>query len=296
MHRLVAIWTLAVLPLAASCLAAADEAANPLFDELRGKGVPVAAETSVPLPAPFMADGLDAAAQQDVLKKLVGSRFSVKDFVGKVGTAPHVYSVRKVPEAGSDERRVYAIDVSFMAHGGLDAVADRNFLEDLHKKQKDRKVHVLTAEEVEKRKLTAESGDNREERYSHAVFVVLELVELSAALHTVVTRRPESLLAATAIDPRFAEDADFPSRWRKITTDEEGRRQLGPAAPYSGAGGYLKITRLHEPPGALFVEYHLIYTEPKGWFGGADPLTTKVPAIIQSEVRTFRQELNRVKK
>jgi hypothetical protein len=58
----------------------------------------------------------------------------------------------------------------------------------------------------------------------------------------------------------------------------------------------MKITRLHEPKGALFIEYHLIYTEPKGWFNGADPLTTKVPAIIQSEVRTFRQELNKVKK
>ena len=128
------------------------------------------------------------------------------------------------------------------------------------------------------------------------MFIVLERVELRAALQTIVTRQPDSLLAATRVDPRFATDTDFPNQWRKISLDEEGQRKLGPSHPYPGAGGYLKITRLHEPKDALFVEYHLVYTEPKGWFSGADPLTTKVPAIIQSEVRTFRQELNRVKK
>ncbi|HTU21721.1 MAG TPA: hypothetical protein VMG10_27030 [Gemmataceae bacterium] len=53
---------------------------------------------------------------------------------------------------------------------------------------------------------------------------------------------------------------------------------------------------MHEPKGALFIEYHLIYSEPQGWFSGADPLTTKLPAIIQAEVRTFRRELSNVKK
>lgn len=284
------------LSLVGPVVLAADAPGNPLFEDLRSKGVTVAPETRVPLPAPHMADGLDAAGQQEVLKKIVGSRFTVREFVGKVGTAPHVYAVRKVADAGSDERRVYAIDVSFAAHGSIEIVAERDFLEGLHKKHRDRKVHVLTAAELDKRKLTAESGEGREERYSHAVFIVLDRVELSAALHTLLTRRPDSLLAATQLDPRFGRDADFPNRWRKITTDDEGRRKLGPAEPYTGAGGYMKITRLHEPKGALFVEYHLIYTEPKGWFNGADPLTTKVPAIIQSEVRTFRQELNRVKK
>ncbi len=115
-------------------------------------------------------------------------------------------------------------------------------------------------------------------------------------MHTIVTRQPDSLLAATQIDPRFAKDSDFPNHWRKISRDDEGQRHLGPAQLYGGAGGYLKITRLHEPKGALFVEYHLIYTEPKGWFNGTDPLTTKLPAIIQSEVRTFRQELKQIKK
>jgi hypothetical protein len=274
----------------------ADEPANPLFKQLRNDGVVVSAEMKAPLPAPLMADGLDATQQRAVLEKVVGKRFSLGQFAAKIGTAPHVYAIRKIAIGDVDAARALGIDISFIAHGSLNTVANRDFLEDLHKKSKDRQIHVLTATELDKRKLTAESTKQREERYSHGVFLVLERVELRAALHTLLTRQTDSLLAATVVDPRFAKDTDFPNQWRKITVDEEGQRQLGPAHPYTGAGGYLKITRLHEPKGALFIEYHLVYTEPKGWFNGADPLTTKLPAIIQSEVRTFRRELSQVKK
>jgi hypothetical protein len=275
---------------------AADEPSNPLFEKLRTEGVSVTAETKTPLPVPLMADSLDAAGQRKVLQKIVGNRFTVKDFTGKVGTAPHVYHIHKIPVADSETLRAYGVDVSFIAHGSLDHVADKHFLEDLHKKHKDRKLHILTANELEKRKLRTESSKHREERYSHGVFLILERVELHAALHTIVTRQPDSLLAASRIDPRFLKDSDFPNQWRKISLDDEGQRHVGPAQPYAGAGGYLKITRLHEPKGALFIEYHLVYTEPQGWFNGTEALTAKLPAIIQSEVRTFRRELNKVKK
>jgi len=255
-----------------------------------------ASEMEKSLPPPVMPDELDALGQRAVLEKVVGNRFSVRDFTAKIGTAPHVYAIRKIANAGDDSPRMLGVDVSFIAYGSLDSVANRDFLEGLHNKSKDRKIHVLTAEELDKRKLAVESSKRREERYSHGVFIVLDRIELRAALHTVITRQPNSLLATTRIDPRFDKDTDFSNVWRKITVDEEGQRTLGAAHPYPGARGYLKITRLHEPRGSLFIEYHLIYTEPKGWFNGADPLTSKLPAIIQSEVRSFRQELNKVKK
>jgi hypothetical protein len=277
-------------------LSKAEEPANPLFEQLRSDGVAITEETKAPLPAPLMADGLDAAGQRGVLQSVVGKRFTVGEFTAKSGTAPHVYALRKIDAAGAEAPRGFAVDVAFVAHGSLDTVAGRDFLEDLHKKSKNRQIHLLTAEELEKRKLKVASSKRREERYSHGVFIILDRVELRAALHTVVTRQADSLLAATRIDPRFAKDSDFPNQWRKINVDEDGQRRFGPAQPYLGAGGYLKVTSLHEPKGALFLEYHLLYTEPKGWFNGADPLRTKVPAIIQSEVRTFRQELNKVKK
>jgi hypothetical protein len=274
----------------------AGEPRNPLFEQLRTKGLSLVADTKTTLPAPRMADGLNAAQQQEILKKIVGERFSVKDFVGKVSTAPFVYEIKRAASGEGETNRVYDIHVCFAAHGSLDHVAEKSFLEGLQKKREDGKVHILTAKEMEKRKLRVQSGDGREERTSHGVLVVLERVELSATTHTLVTRQSDSLLAAMRIDPRFDKDADFPNQWRKITLDEEGRRKIGPPHPYAGAGGYLKITRLHEPKGALFVEYHLVYVEPKGWFNGAEPLTAKLPAIVQSEDRAFRRELNKIKK
>lgn len=272
----------------------AEEPRNPLFEQLRKDGIVLDSETKASLPPPFMTDGLDAVGQREVLQKVVGKRFTVRDFTVKSGTAPQVYSVRKIA-AGADAPLGLALDISFVAHGSLDAVANRNFLENLHKKSKDRQIHILTAEELEQRKLKLESNEQRQERYSHGTFTILDRVELRVALRTVVTRQADSLLAATRLEPHFAKDAKFPNQWRKITFDDEGQRQLGPAHPYTGAGGYLKVTRLHEPAGALFLEYHLVYSEPKGWFNDADPLTPKLPAIIQSEVRTFRRELNKGK-
>lgn len=270
--------------------------ANPLYEELRTDGLAVTAEKKATLPAPLMADDLNAAEQQKVLEKVVGNRFSVRTFTSNVGTAPHVHSIKPLVRGEGDAPRVLAVDVAFVAYGSLETVADRDFLDGLHKKSKDRKIHILNTDELQKRKLTVSSSEDRQERYSHGVFIVLDRVELQAGLHSIVTRQADSLLAASRIDPHFARDADFPNQWRKITLDEEGQRKLGPAHPYSGAGGYLKITRLHEPKSALFIEYHLVYTEPSGWFSGADPLTTKLPAIIVSEVRSFRRELSTFKK
>jgi hypothetical protein len=270
--------------------------ANPLFERLRTDGLAVTAEKKATLPEPFMADDLNAAEQQKVLEKVVGSRFPVRTFTSNVGTAPDVHHIKPIGRGEGDAPRVLAVDVAFVAYGSLETVADRDFLEGLHKKSKDRKIHILSADELQKRKLTPRSTKDHQERYSHGVFIVLDRVELRAGLHSIVTRQADSLLAASRIDPHFARDPDFPNEWRKITIDEEGQRKLGSAHPYFGAGGYLKITRLHEPKGALFIEYHLVYTEPSGWFAGADPLTTKLPAIIVSEVRSFRRELSAVKK
>jgi hypothetical protein len=272
-----------------------DEPVNPLYEQLRKDGVLIGGEKNIPLSPPILADGLDAAGQREVLQKLVGQRFSVSDFTAKLGTAPHVYSVRKIPAEKSSPPAL-VVDISFVAHGSIDIIANRDFLENLHKKSKDRRVHILTEKELEKRKLKIESSKDREERYSHGSFIILDRIELQTALHTVVTRQGDTLLAASRLDPRFAADADFPNQWRKIAFDDEGERKLGSPHPYRGAGGYLKATALREPASALFIEYHLVYVEPKEWFNDADPLTPKLPAIIQSEVRTFRRELSAFKK
>ena len=59
---------------------------------------------------------------------------------------------------------------------------------------------------------------------------------------------------------------------------------------------YLKATKLSEPPGAIFFEFHSAYNEPKGWLGDEpDKLRRKLPSIVQFKVQQFREKLARFK-
>jgi hypothetical protein len=105
------------------------------------------------------------------------------------------------------------------------------------------------------------------------------------------TRSAESIILAAAIDPRFADDKEFPNRWWPMTRDDAGHSQQGPPQPYRAAGWYYKATELHEPAGAIFIEYHILYDEPRGWFDGANLLCSKLPLLVQEGVRKFRRQL-----
>ena len=61
--------------------------------------------------------------------------------------------------------------------------------------------------------------------------------------------------------------------------------------PYAGLGSYVKATRLAEPAGAVFIEYHVVFAEPQGWFHGANLLRSKLPIVAQDMVRKFRRKM-----
>ena len=42
----------------------------------------------------------------------------------------------------------------------------------------------------------------------------------------------------------------------------------------------------------MFIECHMIFDEPRGWFGGANLLRSKLPLAVQEEVRNFRRRLS----
>jgi hypothetical protein len=45
--------------------------------------------------------------------------------------------------------------------------------------------------------------------------------------------------------------------------------------------------------GAMLIEYHSVFEQPSGWFGGRDRLRSKLPLAVQDEVRTFRRKLKK---
>lgn len=267
------------------------EDANPLYRQLLDPGLAIGADLRAKLPPPSMADGLDAAAQRKVIQDLIGSDYSYEEFTRKSVVAPLLLKIRDV-KPSDPAAPARGVDVWCVGYGDLAAADDAKFRERLlsagREGGKESKGGSLTREELAKRGIMLPADDTHES-YGHFGFDFLDRVRLRASGRAVWSRTPDSLLIAAEIDPRFVGDKEFPNQWQPLTRDG-GEMKAGPAAPWGGAGFYLKITKLHEPAGALFIEQHVVFAEPTGWFDGANLLRSKLPPAVQTIVRNMRRE------
>lgn len=271
-----------------TALLAAAMPENAVFEEL---------STQVKLPAVTMPDGLDAAAQHERIKQIAGPNRRVKDLTRKSIVAPFVLKIGK-RAAGPDEPPVRTVDVWFVAHGSIERFFDETFLEDLAgtvNAGKNDRLPVskgpIDAEELKRRGLAVEDSENRKERFVYSTFGLFDRVLVSATRRVMVTRGDESVLVATMIDPRFTDDPTHPNRWQKVTWDQQRQPTLGPPQPYVSGGFYTKVTKLADPPGALFIEHHHQFAEPTEWFDGKNLLRSKLPLVVQDAVRKLRRKL-----
>ena len=271
---------LAAMPIDAPAGRATREPRNALFDSLLDPGPAVGPGLRAKLPPPTMPDGLDVAEQRAVIAALIRDDYSYEDFTRRSAVAPQRLRVRDVTPC-DPEAPARGVDVWFVAH-------DDKFIGWLASAAKGVETgKPLTKECLGKRGLG--SADGPPEVYRHVEFDFLEKIHLRATVRVAWTRTGESVLVAGEVDPRFLGDPDFPNQWQPVIR-EGGARKLGPAKPWAGAGFYMKITKLAEPAGALFVEQHVVFAEPTGWFDGANLLRSKLPLVVQSSVRTTRRE------
>jgi len=285
-------------------LAVADHGpANPLFQELQSNGVSLG-KSRIPLPAPAMADGLDANRQTAVLQKIIDDRYPVDEFTRDAVVAPFVL---KFPELQGEAPIPRGIDVWFIVHGDLNELAKVDVLKEFTSARgKDTTLHVLAADQLKARGLPLTSADSpkhvaavgaTEERFVHTVAKILDHVELHQTMRCVLSRTNDSVVIASQVDRRFDKDREFPNFYHRLIRNDEGEITKGPAQPFSGsAGGYMKATQLASPKGALLVEYHTIYSEPQDWFNGANLLQSKLPILLQSRVRELRRDVRKAKK
>ena len=113
---------------------------------------------------------------------------------------------------------------------------------------------------------------------------------MPAAARTCVSGANFSQVDESSVKIPLRLDAPVARDRGKIITAVREAAKLDEAHPWDGAAFYLKITKLAEPAGALFVEEHVVFAEPTGWFDGANLLRSKLPLVIQNNVRTMRRE------
>lgn len=283
--------TLALLTATPAQPPAKHEDQNTLFKNLLETGLTINDKVKIKFPKPSMSDGLDAAKQKEVIKALLSGDYDYDEFTRKSVVAPQLMKIRNVP-GGDANAPIRGVDVWFVVHGDFKKLEDDKYLDKLVNTGRGTggKGGELKADELAKRGI--KKGDAKREGYGFVEFDFLEKVRLRATGHAMWSRTNESVIAAAEIDPRFLNDKDYPNQWRPITK-ADGQVKLGDPQPWTGAAMYLKITKLHEPAGAMFVEQHVIFVEPTGWFGGANLLGSKLPIAVQDNVRTMRKEFQK---
>lgn len=259
---------------------------NPVFEELRELGVAVTGDERIKLPTPYMTDGLDAAAQRKLIEKLGGRRYRWELLTRKSTVAPQIIQLSDRTLSKTDTK-VRTLHVYFVAYGDLDAIAGAESLTQ-PSNGGGQKWKPLKTDDLPK--TTSTKLDSKHESFGWVSNDLIDRVRVSGVLHTYWSQTDNSLIAAANLDPQFDGNDKFPNIWQPLTRGRSGW-EAGDASPYSGAGGYTKITKLEKPDGALFVESHLIFAEPFGWFHGTNLLSSKLPAVVQNEVRTTRREM-----
>lgn len=276
-------------------MAAAQPASNVVFDTLTQSGVRLRSGDEVRLPLPSMPDGLDSQQQAKVLEKVAG-KYPIARFMRNSVVAPFVLEINSI-EDRQQQRGGQRVDFYFVAYGSRKALFEEGLFGDLVGVQeagssaKPMTTHTLTADELKERNLSPSDADELSESYVAIDVEILERVELTGVGFGVKQKSADSLLGAWMLDDRFTDDAQYPNRWRPVLRDAAGKTSLGPASSYSGLGGYIKLTWLHEPAGAILVECHAAFDEPQGWFEGKNLLRSKLPLAIQDNVRNFRRRL-----
>ena len=298
-----------ILTLIVSAAPSASE--NPLLTELVTKGVTMPDGQVVPLPPPFMPDGLTAGQQAEVLKQ-AASRGDVQAFTSTSSKAPVSLKLGKMPSKhGNDLLRT--VNVCFIVHGDWDVLTSDDFSKGILKKEPAKnkdvggtavlKAGYLKPPEMAVRGLAARSVSNLKEYYLYTTFDLFGQVEVSATRFGAATKTPTGVVVAAKVDPRFADDKQFPNLWRPIVRNAAGNPVMGPPQPFpradfkdrSGAGFYAKVTRLASPANAIFVEYHSAFYEPEQWFGAENDqlLPLELRKIVPYQVEQFRKKLGK---
>ena len=121
----------------------------------------------------------------------------------------------------------------------------------------------------------------------------MDRVQVAGVVRTESLQGEDFLLGFSQIDERFNQDKQYANRWWSL--EEDGESGEDQAQPYSGFAGYAIATSLAEPSGAMLIECHAVIHEPHGWFDGRSLLSSKLPLLVQDNVRQFRRALAKQK-
>jgi hypothetical protein len=256
-------------------------------------GVPGAGDAV--LPKPTLADGLGVDAQKAAIVAIADENHPFDALARKPAVAPFILKISGDEESDATTT-VRRVDVWFIAHGSFKSITDEAFWKHLRdsgasdnkpREATTGRVTMLTADVLKTRGIV----DPTDQRHIAADVTLFNRVRITGTMQVAQTRTNDSVIVAALLDPRFDHDREFANAWRPITHDDAGETHIGEPQLYHTAGWYAKATRMVDPSDGIFVEYHVLFDEPAGWFNGANLLRSKLPLVAQDVVRKFRRRL-----
>jgi len=273
--------------------AAGAENENTIFKSLVNEGVAITPEVTVQATPPALTESMTAQQQMDAMAKVSGK--SAATFIRNSSSFPTV-KIEEIRDA-KGQRVGTRVDFWFVALGDLQTVADAGLLNNLveisdAERGLPREARALTTEEHQARGLKETTRDGYEDWYYGINVPVMNQVQLSGIGFATRTRTPGTILAAINYLPKYKDDPQFPSVWRHVVNRAGVPTLSEDLHPYQGLGGYIKATQLKGDNG-VFVEVHFVFAQPEAWFGGRDPLASKLPQAIRNNTTKFARELRR---
>lgn len=273
------------------CLALAAPHAEPptLLSELTTVGLDIPGGQRFKVPEPAMAAGLSLEKKMAVVEKYA-DKYPRNVFLKRASDAPHVWKIDSVI-GPNKKRRGHQLDLYCVAYGKVDELDRKNMLGTLMgmNRKDEKETEYLKEKDLEARKITVSKIKGVEERFVLMDLDLIEKVNLTGVLRNQKSWDKDALISAMTLDDRFANDKEYPNRWRAITQDKGAKLGFGPPIAYSGFGGYVKATPVKDD--MVFIEMHFVFAEPFEWFDGRNLLASKLPLVLKSNVKTMRLKM-----
>jgi len=262
------------------------------------EGVEISDDAVAALPEfkPTLRDAMSADQQMEAIRSILGNLEEERFFRSSI-VSPFVFEMKPLSklESGGQRQR---LDVWFVAHGKLAAIEEKRMIEDLTGPEAKPTpglpeiARQLSEQEMKARDLTfGDQPDGSGRSYGILGANILDKAFVTGITSSRYRKTETSIELFLRLSPSLFDDADFPARWHSLSKADDGVFQLGKPKPYTDLAALIKVTELVGVEDGLFVEVHVVYAEPYGWFEGRNLLRSKLPPVLQDAVRKFRRKL-----
>jgi hypothetical protein len=266
---------------------------NSVFTRALNEGLKAGGQT-VRLAPPRLVDGQAGDVHRAALKELAGSDRALDELLRDSVTAPFIIKIHDVKMTGATVRQA---DIGFAVHGNLKKIDPAR--EAARTNQKVVEVanmwfqtRLLKTDDLRSAGIKpADTGSDRNAWYAHIHAKLLDRIDFEVTNHVVTSETSESVVIASATDLSFANAGSLSNGWRSLAPPGGSQTDAAARQPYSGGISYVKISKIAFQPTALFVEMHVAFIEPDGWFQGAPILRSKFSVAAQDQIRTLRREM-----